>query len=65
MLGNIFLLYFESAWAARLRRSSVRSSNRRRTSIQITGRSCCGTTMSSNRKTWPANWEKESGTGNQ
>lgn len=62
---SAYIQTFNFAWVSRPRRSSVRSSNRRRTWIQITGRSCCATTTSSNRKTWPANWAKERGTGNQ
>lgn len=63
--GSAYYQTFIFAWVSRPRRSSVRSSNRRRTWIQITGRSCCATTTSSNRKTWRANWAKERGTGNQ
>lgn len=63
--GSAYIQAFIFAWVSRPRRSSVRSSNRRRTWIQITGRSCCATTTSSNRKTWRANWAKGRGTGNQ
>lgn len=63
--GSAYSQTFNFAWVSRPRRSSVRSSNRRRTWIRITGRSCCATTTSSNRKTWRANWAKERGTGNR
>lgn len=32
---------------------------------RITGRSCCGTTTSSSRRTWPASWAKARGTANR
>ncbi len=49
-------------WRSRSRRSSERSSNRRRTWIRIIGKSCCGITTSSNKRTWRANWAKARGT---
>uniref|UniRef100_A0A3B3V4W3 Chromodomain helicase DNA binding protein 3 n=1 Tax=Poecilia latipinna TaxID=48699 RepID=A0A3B3V4W3_9TELE len=47
-------LAFSNLCACRLRRSSGRSSSRRRTWTRTTGRSCCGITTSSSRRTWPA-----------
>ncbi|KAM4647069.1 chromodomain-helicase-DNA-binding protein 5 isoform 7-T8 [Amazona ochrocephala] len=47
-----------SSFKVAQRRWNVRSSSKRRMWTPTTGRSCCGTTMSSSRKIWPGTWGK-------